>query len=76
MHNVLKGMENHIRDFFSFQVIGVQKVQKDAQKIEFSSEVVKFAGKIRIDMIIIFNIYSFFFCDRVNLSKLRYIQFQ
>ena len=44
-----------------FWAMGVQKVQKDAQKIEFSSEVVKFAGKIRIDLIIIFNIYSFFF---------------
>ena len=31
-----------------------QKVQKDGQKIKFSSKVTKFAGKIGIDLIIIF----------------------
>ena len=40
-------------------VIGVQKVQKHAQNIKFSSKVARFAGKIWIDLIIIFYIDSF-----------------
>ena len=56
------------------RVMGVQKVQKGAQKIKFSSKVAKFAGNIRIDMIMIFYIDSFFcatlsFLDIVNFSN-------
>ena len=35
------------------------KVHKDAQKIKFSSQVAKFAGKIGIDLKIIFRIKDF-----------------
>ena len=42
--------------FFRFLVIGVLNVQKDAQKIKFSSKVVKFTGKIRTHLTIIFGI--------------------
>ena len=34
-------------------------MQEDAQKIKFSSEVAKFAGKIGIDLTIIFHINGF-----------------
>ena len=36
-----------------------QKVQKDGQKIKFSSKVTKFAGKIGIDLTLIFSINDF-----------------
>ena len=42
-----------------FRVMGVLKVQKDAQKIEFSSKVANFEGKIGIDLKIIFRINIF-----------------
>ena len=40
--------------------MGVQNVQKDAQKIKFPSKVAKLAGKIRIDLTVIFRIHDFF----------------
>ena len=72
MRNFLKlnlCWKNHIT-FFSY---GVQKVQKDAQKIIFSSKVAKFTAKIWMDLIMIFYIDSFFcatlsFWDIVNFS--------
>ena len=43
-----------------FCVMVVQKVQKHAQKIKFSSKVAKFAGTIGIDLTIIFCMNDFF----------------
>ena len=64
------------RNFFisRFWVTGVHRFEKDAQKITFSSEVAKFAGKIRIDLIMIFYINQFFwvthsFWDIINFSN-------
>ena len=40
--------------------MGVQNVQKDAQKITFSSKVAQFAGRIAIDLKIIFRVNDIF----------------
>ena len=53
--------------------MGVQKIQKDEEKIKFPLKVTKFAGKIRIDLRIHFYINSFFyaalrFSDIVNFN--------
>ena len=45
--------------------MGVRKVQKDVQNIKFSWKVTKFAGKIGIDLMIIFCMNDFF-CDIVS----------
>ena len=46
-----------------FWVMGVQKVQKDAQKIKLPSKVAKLAGTIRNDLIMIFCINTIFLRD-------------
>ena len=43
--------------------MGVQKVKKKTQKMNFSSKVAKIAGNIRIDLIMISYINSFLLCD-------------
>ena len=43
--------------------MAVQKVQEYEQKIKFSSEVAKFAGKIGINLTIIFCMNDHFLCD-------------
>ena len=70
--NVRKIISSHINIISRFWAIGVQKIQKNAQKIEYSAKVAKFAGKIRIDLTMILYINRCLWCLSQKIEDAQY----